>query len=141
MTTENHPLPKEIYDAFDTIDAALFTGCTFMDKKCNDIFREYLNRWERNIPDLPMRIENWAIVIADESRSGYTPPEFQSRRVVGNVYGNPAFEDGTIVTTSRIVEVINPLMVKTKTGSTYILGEPDEKYLAVYPEAASGVKA
>ena len=33
MTTENHPLPKEIYDAFETIDAALFTGDVFYERR------------------------------------------------------------------------------------------------------------
>ena len=139
MTTENNPLPKHIYDAFEEIDAALFTGDTFNDRKCNKLFRSYIERWKKNIPDIPIRIENWAIVIYDASGSGYTPPEFHSRKIVGNVYGHPKFENGDIITTSRIIEVINSHKIRTISGSIYELGEPDEKYLQVYPQASNGI--
>lgn len=139
MTNENHPLPKHIYDAFEEIDAALFTGDTFNDWKCNEWFRSYMERWQRNVPDIPMIIENWAVIIVG-AFDGYSPPEHQSRKITGNIFNNPKFEDGTIVTTSRILEVISSHKVRTVSGSVYTLGDPDPKYLSIYPQAANGVK-
>ena len=65
----------------------------------------------------PSRIEQWGIV-----RDPYLAPERGGQQLVGKV-------DGVGVKTSELVEV-NGLVVRTASGSVYLLGEPSPEYLA-----------
>ena len=78
-----------------------------------------------------MRLERWSMV-----RCGgpYTPPELRSHVIEGEIHGHPDHADGTIVTTSRIVEARDG-RVRTQSGSVYALGEPHPDYEALHPGA------
>ena len=61
------------------------------------------------------------------TESPYKAPETMIARLSGEVYGHPNFEDGTRVTTSRIVNT-SKRIVKTSSGSTYKLGFISQDY-------------
>ena len=73
-----------------------------------------------------MRIEQWSITAVQ--RSLYDPPEAQRFRLQGKVYGHPLHTDGKSLVTSDIVHV-EGAHVETHSGSFYVLGEPNEKYV------------
>lgn len=77
--------------------------------------------------DNDIRIEQWAVV---EDADPYVAPEMRRRYLRGQVFGhpNPRHADGKTVTTSRIINV-DGRRVKTNSGSTYVLGEPDPAYV------------
>lgn len=85
-----------------------------------------------------MKLENWSINFS--AGDPYTAPEQLACHASGQVYGNPKFEDGTVVSTSRIVDVSDS-GVTTKSGSFYELGEPHPDYEAAYPTAKQRVLA
>ncbi|HEY9732296.1 MAG TPA: hypothetical protein V6C89_10310 [Drouetiella sp.] len=77
-----------------------------------------------------VRMENWAVVFAEGSP--YLPPDLRPRKLHGDVYGHPDFEDGHRVLTSVIVASSR----KTEDGHVvqtasreYLLGAPSKKYL------------
>lgn len=50
--------------------------------------------------------------------------------LVGVVYGHPSKPDGTLVQTTNIVSFdVLGRMARTKSGSLYILGRPNEEYV------------
>lgn len=55
-----------------------------------------------------MRLENWF---------------WNNGSITGNVYGNPKFKDGDLVTTSQVAYEADGV-IHTTTGSKYILGSP-----------------
>lgn len=60
----------------------------------------------------------------------YLPPEVKNLSVQGEVYGHPKFEDGTHITTSRIIDTRGKL-VKTLSGTRYrLVGDPHPDYAA-----------
>lgn len=67
-----------------------------------------------------MRLENWHVVASNDPDAS---PECQARKLTGEVFGHPRFEDGTQISTSRI-EKIDGNRVTTKSGSVYTLGAP-----------------
>jgi hypothetical protein len=71
-----------------------------------------------------IRLENWACVMKDP----YKAPEQQGIRLRGIAFGHPKHASGTKVTTSPVVAAIGR-QVKTASGSTYVLGEPDPSYV------------
>jgi len=71
-----------------------------------------------------MRLENWSTTGSDDP---YQPPEHQTRRLQGNVYNHPRFNDGRSIRTSSIVS-IDGGTVTTK-NSVYTLGEPDPRFV------------
>jgi hypothetical protein len=72
-------------------------------------------------------LKEWSVVFTPPDR--FTPPEMCPTRLFGKVYGNPKFEDGKRVTTSRIVGV-DGREITTKSGSVYLLdGPPYEEYM------------
>lgn len=85
-----------------------------------------------------MKLENWSVNFLPFDL--YIAPEQIKCRASGQVYGNPKFEDGEVITTSRIVKVENGCIV-TKSGSFYELGEPHPDYEAAYPNAKERVLA
>lgn len=72
-----------------------------------------------------VRIENWKVVSRGD---GFTPPEMHSPVLSGQVYEHPHFEDGSNVTSSRILKV-DGRTVTTYSGRVYTLGEPDPEYV------------
>lgn len=79
-----------------------------------------------------MKLENWAIVALPSDP--YEAPELWRQSIYGDVYDNPRFDDGTRVTTSRIVGKRNGNVV-TKSGSEYELGQVSAQYEEQYPDA------
>ena len=81
-----------------------------------------------------MKLENWAVVYTDP----YRAPEDQHPHLHGTVYGNPKFDDGEDITTSRIVQ-IDPVAktVTTYSGSVYELGAVDPEWEKLYPDSAA----
>lgn len=79
-----------------------------------------------------MKLENWSKGAVPSSP--FQAPELWVPRLAGNVYGHPNFEDGTAVTTSRIVGKRDGKVI-TGSGSEYELGEVDAEYENLYPDA------
>ena len=71
-----------------------------------------------------MRLENWSVT---GSADLYTPPERQTRRLQGEVYGHPTHPDGEHIRTSNIVNVDGGTV--TTLNSVYTLGEPNPEYV------------
>lgn len=73
-----------------------------------------------------MQLENWLVI---ENNDPYVPPELKDKRLQGNVYGHPRFEDGKWITTSSLVELdVVAGTAKTFSGSEYTLGTIDPEY-------------
>ncbi len=75
--------------------------------------------------EIQMVVKNWSI-FADDNH-GFRAPELCSRRLQGNVYGNPKFRDGDPINTSgimRIEDMGDHKDIITRSGSRY----------SVYPE-------
>lgn len=73
-----------------------------------------------------MRLKNWSVFQHEDN--GFLPPELQKSYLQGDVYGNPRFEDGDFVTTSRIISVVDKGTHKeaeTRSGSVYELYKED----------------
>ena len=67
-----------------------------------------------------MRIEQWGFSLKAKP---YEAPELAKTVLVGYVYGNLKFPDGTFVTTSRVREIdLQNMKIKTS-NSEYELGE------------------
>lgn len=83
-------------------------------------------------------LHNWSIV-SPESANPYTAPELITQHLNGDVSGHHAFEDGKNITTSPIrdcdVKPDGTILVATKSGSKYELGEPAASYEAAFPGA------
>ena len=76
-----------------------------------------------------MKLENWSAV-----SDPYQVPEIAGYYLHGIVYGHPRFDDGSEVTTSRIVGIIGD-EVLTHSGNLYELGNADSEYESLYPNA------
>ncbi len=71
----------------------------------------------------------WALTNANAS-SPYQAPELIGVHLHGKVFGHPNHENGKIIETTRIAEVINDNVCKTGSGNTYRLeGPPSEGYI------------
>jgi hypothetical protein len=75
---------------------------------------------------MTVKLENWSVVKPIEDP--YTPPELIPERLAGEVYGDNNREDGTRIVSSAIVSAEGRI-VTTASGSTYELGEPEERYV------------
>jgi hypothetical protein len=74
-----------------------------------------------------VKIENWTMV---SNLDPYKPPEMQVARLQGFAYGHPRFEDGTFITTSRLIDLDIPNgSAKTSSGSDYVLGQPSADWI------------
>ncbi len=73
------------------------------------------------------RLENWQI---QTNQDGYKAPERVKVWLTGSVYEHPGHVDGTIIQTTRIID-INFVMrrAQTRTGSFYELGVPDPEWI------------
>ena len=74
----------------------------------------------------PIRIERWAVKPA--RGSDFSAPEVRGIRLRGDVFGHPRHPDGNRVSTGPIVKV-EGRTVTTESGSVYVLGAPDPRYL------------
>jgi hypothetical protein len=81
----------------------------------------------------PVRLENWSIV--NLTNDPYKAPEQQKVGLHGRVFGHDRHAEGAEVSTSSIVSVLKPV-VKTKSGTEYILGEIDPEFEKAFPNAA-----
>lgn len=79
-----------------------------------------------------MKLENWSIVVM--GTDPYQAPECQTACLHGNVYGHPKFKDGDAINTSAIKRKVGEL-IETYSGSQYELGEIDQEYEKLYPNA------
>lgn len=73
-------------------------------------------------------LQDWAMVYDPKSVTPYTAPELFQYKLTGKVYGHPEFEDGEVITTSRIEEQIDDETYKTKSGSIYKVGKKSLDY-------------
>lgn len=68
-------------------------------------------------------LKNWSIC-SSEGLASFISPELSRYYLRGNVYNHPRFTDGTLVSTSFIIDMEdkeNYKMVTTYSGSKYIL--------------------
>lgn len=75
-------------------------------------------------------LENWALI----QENPYASPEM-GLSFNGKVYGHPRFPDGHQVTTSPIMEVLEGGIVKTQSGSVYLLGKVNKQYDEMFPNS------
>lgn len=67
-------------------------------------------------------LKNWSLTC--RSVDHYKAPELQVIALQGEVYGDPRFPDGTFITTTRVVDVVDYgdyKIAKTRSGSEYRL--------------------
>jgi hypothetical protein len=74
-----------------------------------------------------IRIEEWSVKTLPGQE--YMAPEVAVRVLEGRVYGHPRKPDGRMIVTSDLVSA-EGRVVKTHSGSVYLLGAIDPKYLA-----------
>ena len=72
------------------------------------------------------KLKNWAVIGKDWD--GYTAPELRKIYLKGQVFDNPKFPDGSVVSTSHIVSSTGKA-ISTASGSVYFLEEPATEYL------------
>jgi len=81
-----------------------------------------------------MKIENWSLFQGEVD--GYTAPELIPVHIIGEVYGNPKFTDGTRIRTACLEDVDREKKtITTHSGSVYELAAADEEYESLYPNA------
>lgn len=61
--------------------------------------------------------------------------------LAGNVYGHPSCYDGENISTSHILHIIDHQTVRTASGNTYSLGEPDPKFVEWCKEQGKHIPA
>jgi len=59
----------------------------------------------------------------------YMAPERLPEVLTGEVFGHPRKKNGTRVITSAIVDIPEPGLVRTRSGTLYKLGEPALEYI------------
>jgi hypothetical protein len=70
------------------------------------------------------RLENWSVAAGT-----YDAPEFGGS-LHGEVFENPRFQDGEKILTSKIADANEDTrVVTTKSGSQYLLGDPNPEYI------------
>jgi len=79
-----------------------------------------------------MELKNWAWVCLNQNP--YAAPETLHFGLQGEVYGHSTRPNGQPITTSPVVGLGDvPDSVRTKSGSIYVLGEPNAVYEAKFP--------
>jgi len=71
------------------------------------------------------RLENWC---TRSDANPYLPPESQRLYLSGEVYNHPSYEDGHRISTSCINKIYGNV-ITTKSGTLYVLGEPDPDFI------------
>jgi len=74
------------------------------------------------------KLENWSM---GTSYNGFQAPELQEKQLRGNIYDDEfnRFKDGTIITTSSLVELDLKNKIAKTLNTKYVLGNPSEDYL------------
>ena len=72
-------------------------------------------------------------MVPSKNVTSYTAPELVTFNLKGRL------PDGRYVRTSYIVGVTDDDFIKTKSGSIYELGEPDEEYEKLFPDSKNRV--
>ena len=81
------------------------------------------------------RLENWSLV---SLFNPYKAPEARVGLLKGVVYDHEKFDDGTLITTSMLVDLnIDGASAKTFSGSNYTLGRPDPEWMKFLEEVGS----
>lgn len=78
------------------------------------------------------RLENWSLTLDPTEVDPYTPPELLNPviRLQGEVHDHPSFDDGSRVTTSRVIELDLENLREARTKqTTYKLGSPDPEWV------------
>lgn len=78
-----------------------------------------------------IRLEQWSLHEYDIDVTPYMAPEQiqAKKKLSGQVYGHPRFDDGDVVTTSSLVLLdLQAKRAVTKSGTEYVLGEMDPQY-------------
>ena len=78
-----------------------------------------------------MKLEDWSITA---HKDPFRAPELTIQRLSGKIYGHPNYEDGDEITTSPISDS-NGDKIVTESGSEYELGEVNQVYEALFPNA------
>jgi hypothetical protein len=73
------------------------------------------------------RLEEWSIVSIPSNP--FQAPELWSKRLSGKVYDDDRFEEGSIVTTSRLVELNLKSGYALTKNTRYELGSPSDEYI------------
>ena len=72
------------------------------------------------------KLENWSVISCFDNP--FQDPEILPRCLIGDIYGDPHFEDGTTVITSTL-QILDVKARIAKTRNTeYQLGEPSDDY-------------
>jgi len=79
------------------------------------------------------KLDNWSATYV--SNDPFLAPELNWGTLQGIVSGHPEFRDGDFVIIGRIVDITEDNHIITKGGSEYTLGETDQGYEQLYPEA------
>jgi hypothetical protein len=74
---------------------------------------------------MSIKLEDWSVT---SYGSIYTPPENHAKLLQGTVYGHPGHDDGKKITSSPIL-FVKGRKVTTRSGSEYVLGKPDPKWI------------
>lgn len=87
-----------------------------------------------------MRLEQWAVTYsAGTIMDPYKAPELYHKGLCGAVYNNPEFNDGEIITTTRLVKIERQedgkVLATTRSGSVYELGEVNPLYEEFHPNS------
>jgi len=78
----------------------------------------------------PVRLKKWRTVYIKEEVTPYMAPETIPIRLSGEAYGHYRFEDGHVITTSSVVELdLDRRVARTRSGSTYILEDPEPEFV------------
>jgi len=79
-------------------------------------------------------LKEWSVLFTNRMEDPYKPPEIYTRCISGKVYGNPNFNDGDEVVTSKIHKVQGRIVI-THSGSVYeLVGDPSDDYLEFMKE-------
>jgi len=79
-------------------------------------------------PAEPIRLEKWSTIYTDPDP--YKPPELRVMRLRGEAHGHPRHDNGRLVTTTRVVDLdLEARRARTRSGSVYALGEPEEGFV------------
>jgi len=78
------------------------------------------------------RIENWSVTRMSDP---YKAPEQMPEVLQGNIYDRPNIPDGTYRQTNIIRGVTAEGLVRTASGTEYVLGEVDPGYEKAFPNA------
>ena len=73
-----------------------------------------------------LKLENWSVI--SYSDNPFQDPEILPQCLIGDIYGDPRFEDGmTVITSTLQILDVKARIAKTR-NTEYQLGEPSDDY-------------